>query len=129
MLSEKTFEAIGRILGHFCFLKIIPCDWNSKGFTLTVIKDSRLFISLGIYMSIWAHTVYLTYFQLTRSMLITERVIHFGWQVAYVLASVSAYNNFTRRNQIAAFINHFFKLDKSLKGKKILKILVFFNCI
>jgi len=118
MMSEESLKSIRNILEHICFLKIIPCDWNSKEESMRVIEDARLNISIGIYTCVCVNTIYLSMSQILAEMSLADRSIHTVAQAGFVLASTSAYTSFTRRYELATFINHFFRLNKSLKGKK-----------
>jgi len=115
--SQKCLEALGRVFSHICYLKVIPFDWDSRTMSISVIEDSRRYISFAIYANIWFNTGYLLLSQAFLQMSIQERSVVSLWTVAYLMVATSAYNILSRRYELVNFINRFFCLNADLKGK------------
>ena len=117
MLSERSLKAIAKLLKHLCFLKIIPFDWDPTSFSVKVIRDRRIYITLFVTLVLISHCFYLAISQLNVTMEPSERSVHMIWQTAFILGSVTSYNSFSRRHELSIFINHFFEFNRFLKGK------------
>jgi hypothetical protein len=116
MLSEESYRAIGRLLKHLCLLKVIPFDWNSKTFSVKVVEDERIYLTVAVFGALAFHCTYLMLSFLS-PMAASERSVHMIWFSAHVLGSVTSYNSLVRRYELATLINHFFRFNSYLKGK------------
>ena len=120
MVSEKGLNGLSKLLQHACYLKVLPLDWNLKTRRLTVITDFRISFHLCVFAYFSLYTIYLViyYHKLSKSMTIPTQALHIVWISFYFTTSVTFYNIFTRRYEMAIFINHFFSHHTMLSGIK-----------
>ena len=117
MLSEESLDAISKLFKHICYLKLVPFDWDSKSFTINVIEDRRIYITIATCIVLWCQCLFLFSSLVMGSLSPSERSVHLVWQSAFAFGSVASYNCLKRRYEFVTFMNHFFKLNEILKGK------------
>ena len=109
MLNETFVNGISKFFQHACYLKFLPFDWNPKTLKISVIRDSRIYITLSIHTYITLNCIILTssYYIYHESMSISTQALHIVWISSYLMSVLNCYSNFSRRDQFARFLNDF----------------------
>jgi len=118
MLTGQSLKSISSILKHACFCKVIPFDWDSKTYTVRVIRDWRIVITFTITIYLWTMSLYLgiSYYRHMGSIRAAEKVLYMVLWTCYLLAAIFAYNTLRRKSELLQFINHFFSFEKQMGG-------------
>jgi len=119
MLTKGTLVTISDLLKLTCFFKILPFHWNPKSFTLTVIPDRKLWITLLLYSVVWLNMIYLiiafNYYH-KKSVDPTSKITHILWMTGIFVGVIVTYSNIVKRYELASFFNKFFLYQQQLRG-------------